>query len=523
MHVLTQGVESLDEYITQFLPARLLAALVPALVLLVVALLDPWTLPVLLFAGPLLVVLLALIGARTRDLTRRREAELAWMSAHFLDLLRGMTTLKLFGRSRDQTATIGAIGRRYGDTMMGVLRTAFQTSLVLEWGATAATALVAIEVSFRLMHGLMPFERALAVLLVTPEFFLPLRQLALKYHAGTAGKAGAERLYALLDTPLPAAPPAPARRPPPAPRPARPALRGRAPGLWRGRAPPWPGSPWTWRRGRRWPWWGPPGPASPPWRASCCASSSRTGARSPWAASPCARSTPRAGGGRWPGCRSTPTCSTARWPTTCAWRSRTPPRRSCVGAARAAHADELIAGLPQGYDTPLGEGGARLSGGQAQRIAIARAFLKADAAGADTRACPPWGAPLLILDEPTSHLDDANEAGIREALERLSERRTVLLISHRPALVAAAHQVAVMAGGRVVQTSLNRPRWDPPRRRPARGGPGHRPAGRGRRGARARVSRSSTGGACSACWRPTGGRRCWPSSWAAPRSAPGWP
>ena len=214
VHVLTQGVESLDEYITQFLPARLLAALVPALVLLVVALLDPWTLPVLLFAGPLLVVLLALIGARTRDLTRRREAELAWMSAHFLDLLRGMTTLKLFGRSRDQTATIGAIGRRYGDTMMGVLRTAFQTSLVLEWGATAATALVAIEVSFRLMHGLMPFERALAVLLVTPEFFLPLRQLALKYHAGTAGKAGAERLYALLDTPLPAASPAPARRAP---------------------------------------------------------------------------------------------------------------------------------------------------------------------------------------------------------------------------------------------------------------------------------------------------------------------
>ena len=139
-----------------------------------------------------------------------------------------------------------------------------------------------------------------------------------------------------------------------------------------------------------------------------------------------------------------------------------------LAAARAAHAHELIAGLPQGFDTPLGEGGARLSGGQAQRIAIARAFLKADAAGAGTRACPPWGAPLLILDEPTSHLDDANEAGIREALERLSERRTVLLISHRPALVAAAHQVAVMAGGRVVRTSLNRPRWEPAPAPPAR-------------------------------------------------------
>ena len=84
---------------------------------------------------------------------------------------------------------------------MEVLRTAFQTSLVMEWAATAATALVALEVSLRLMSGTLPFDRALAVLLLTPEFFLPLRQLALKYHAGATGKAAAERIYAILDSP----------------------------------------------------------------------------------------------------------------------------------------------------------------------------------------------------------------------------------------------------------------------------------------------------------------------------------
>ena len=83
---------------------------------------------------------------------------------------------------------------------MEVLRTAFQTSLVLEWGGTIATALVAVEVSLRLMNGSLPFSRAFAVLIITPEFFLPLRQLAIKYHAGTAGKAAAERIFTILDT-----------------------------------------------------------------------------------------------------------------------------------------------------------------------------------------------------------------------------------------------------------------------------------------------------------------------------------
>src|SRR5262245_43058268 len=201
VHTLGEGVEALDGYIARFRPARALAALVPLVVALVVLAIDPWTVTILLVTGPVLVFLLGLIGRRVRDQTRRRERELGWMSAHFLDVLRGLTTLKLFGRSAEQAETIAAVGRRYGSTTMGVLRTAFQTTLVLEWGATAATALVAIEASVRLMGGELAFGRALAVLLLTPEFFAPIRRLSAEYHAGRAGAAAASRVYAILDEP----------------------------------------------------------------------------------------------------------------------------------------------------------------------------------------------------------------------------------------------------------------------------------------------------------------------------------
>ena len=151
--------------------------------------------PILLITGPVLVLFLALIGRRVRDLTERRERELAWMNAHFLDVLRGLPTLKMFGRSAEQAETIQEVSRRQGSSTMDVLRTAFQTTLVLEWGATAATALVAIETSVRLMAGGLSFERALAVLLLAPEFFLPLRRLSAEYHAGRSGVAAAERIH----------------------------------------------------------------------------------------------------------------------------------------------------------------------------------------------------------------------------------------------------------------------------------------------------------------------------------------
>ncbi len=183
-------------------PARALAVAVPLLVLGAVAVVDPPTVLVLVLTGPVLVLLLAVIGGRARAITERRFAEMRWLSAFFLDMLQGLATLKLFGRSAEQVDTIRDMSRRYGDTTMEVLRTAFQTSLVLEWGGAVAVALVAVEISLRLMDGAIAFDRALAVLIIVPEFFLPLRTLATRYHAGAAGRTAAERIEAILAEPV---------------------------------------------------------------------------------------------------------------------------------------------------------------------------------------------------------------------------------------------------------------------------------------------------------------------------------
>ena len=149
--VVSGGLADVDAYITVFQPARMLAVAVPLLVLAVVLVLDPPTALVLLFTGPILVLLLGFIGGRARAITDRRFAEVRYLGAFFLDMLGGLATLKAFGRSREQVANIASISRQYGDTTMEVLRTAFQTSLVLEWGGAVAVALVAVEISLRLI------------------------------------------------------------------------------------------------------------------------------------------------------------------------------------------------------------------------------------------------------------------------------------------------------------------------------------------------------------------------------------
>ncbi len=439
VHAATTGVEALDEYISQYQPARLLAGLVPALVFIAILLLDPWTLPILLFAGPILLLLLALIGGRAKELTERRFLEMSWMSAHFMDMLQGLPTLKIFGRSREQAATIETIGKHYAGATMDILRTAFQTSLVMEWGATAATALVAIEVSVRLMAGLLPFDIALTVLLLTPEFFLPLRQLAIKYHAGTAGKAAAERIYAILDTPNELS----VKQTPPVPTiqslPSRFDIAFDAVGV-------------TFDAGQRTalrnftleiP------------HGKTVALVGATGAGKTTVANLLMRFVTASSGSITIGETPLEQIDPALWRSRIAWVSQdahlfsgtvaenlhlakaNATQDELVAAAHAAHIHDFIQSLPQGYDTPIGENGARLSGGQRQRLALARAFLR--------------DAPLLILDEITSHLDTVNENLVRSAVARLTHNRTTLVIAHRLALAYDADIVALMQDGRIVE------------------------------------------------------------------------
>ena len=435
VHAAIEGVEALDEYMTAYQPARMLAGLVPIFVLLVILFLDPPTTLILIFTGPILLLLLAFIGSRTKEITEQRFLELSWMSAFFLDMLQGLATLKMFGRSREQIENIHDISQLHGTTSMEVLRTAFQTSLVLEWGGTVATALVAVEVSLRLMSGLLPFNRALAVLIITPEFFLPLRQLAVKYHVGTAGKAAADRIFAILDTPIKQ----PRAQIPRSTVPARSDIC-------------FDGVDFAYAEGQR--------PALQGFtlripHGQTVALVGATGAGKTTVASLLLRFVEPDRGSITIDGAPLSEIDPAAWRARVAWVPQQPhlfhgtlahnlrlaradaSEADLIAAAQAAHLHDFIAQLPQGYDTPIGEQGARLSGGQQQRLAIARAFLK--------------DAPLLILDEATSHLDSTSEAAIQDALDRLMRGRTVLIIAHRLKLVYTSHQVAVLDRGRVIE------------------------------------------------------------------------
>jgi thiol reductant ABC exporter CydD subunit len=444
--VLVGGLEAIEDYVAQYLPTRWLAMIVPLLVLLLVLLLDPWSVLVLLFTGPLLLLLLMVIGGRTRAVSERRFMEMRTLSAFFLDILRGIATLKLFGRSREQVDNLDRVSRRYGDATMDVLRTAFQTSLVLEWGATIAIALVAVEIGLRLLEGTIPYERALAVLLITPEFFLPLRALAVRFHVGTAGKAVIARTFEILDQPAhhdePSARPTGTAA---SPLPARPALT----------APPEIGFDEV--------------VFSYPGRAAAALDEASlqlhpgesvalvgaSGAGKSTMANLLLRFVEPDRGRITVDGRPLETLDRSAWRASVAWVPQRPhlfegsvadnirlarPGASDTAvetAARAANATEFIERLPRGLATPVGEAGARLSGGQRQRLAIARAFLR--------------DAPVLILDEATSHQDQASEAAIADALERLVAGRTVLVIAHRLHLAQRADHIAVLEAGRVLE------------------------------------------------------------------------
>jgi ATP-binding cassette subfamily C protein CydD len=452
-HTLAEGVEALDEYLSEYQMARLLAGPIPLLVLAFVLVLDPITALVLLFAGPMLVLLLAIIGARTRDREQQRFRELGWMSSHFLDMVQGLATLKLFGRSREQVEVIEDVSQQFARSTMQVLQTAFQTSLALEWAAVGATAFVALEVSLRLMHGYIPFDRALTVLLLTPDFFLPVRQLALKYHAGATGKAAARRIFALLD-----ATPSSSRTLEPPARGDRPA------GMTRRDEEVPPGRLDVYLQDVQF----------------CYDDRSEPALQGVTLAIPCSKTTALVGptgAGKTTLARLLlrfiePSSGTIRIGDLPLKSMSPDTARSLVGwvpqhpyffhgtirdnihlarpeagideimaAARAAHAHDFILDLPDGYETPVYEHGMRLSGGQRQRIAIARAFLK--------------GAPILILDEATAHLDAESEALVRHSLLELMRGRTTLIITHRLDMAYGADQIVVMDQGRVVEVGTH--------------------------------------------------------------------
>lgn len=432
---LTRGLAALERWTGTLLPALVSAAVVPPTIVV-------WTLRTDLVSGlvlavtvPIIPVFLVLVGwAAERRASRQWEA-LQRLSSHFLDVLRGLPTLRSFGRADHQVDVIRARSDELRATTMSTLRVAFLSAFVLELFAMLGIATVAVIIGVRLVAGTMALEAALVVLLLAPEAYLPIRRLGEAYHASQEGMQAADRILTLCalrpDRP-------PGRRPAPDPAvvpvrldqvsvgyPGRPvpaldrvdldlepgtltavvgasgAGKSTLAAVVLGLAPWHEGrctvgdvdlaelDPVAWRARIGWV------PQRPALLAGSVADNVRAGSPSPVSA------------------------------------------RALTAALEAAGADRIASVLPDGLATPVGPGGRNLSAGERRRIALARVLAR--------------DPSLVILDEPTSDLDPESEAVLRRTLLDLRGRRTLLLLTHRPALASLADQVVVLDAGRVVE------------------------------------------------------------------------
>jgi ATP-binding cassette subfamily C protein CydD len=419
--IVVDKIEALDGMFARYVPAALFAVVGPVLVLLAVLYADPWAALVLLGCGILVPFGMAVAGIGAAAASRNQFLALTRLQARFLDRVRGIATIVLYGRAEDEANALAAAADELRVRTMRVLRVAFLSSVVLDLAAALALVVLAIHYYVALRTGgpaayqalLFP---AIAVLLLTPEFFMPLRTFSAAYqdrlHATGAAESMAD-LPALPET----VPPEKIRN-----------ITAQ------GVTVSFDNVTLTWDASR--------GPALDGLSFRVAAGETLVLA----GPSGAGKSTVieillgfvRPNGGRvmingmnivdlvpqalsrltaWIGQRPVLFAGTIRENVLFARPEATP--EEVEAAAKAARLDQFTAGLPDGLNTRIGEGGYGLSGGQAQRVAIARAYLK--------------NAPLLLLDEPTAHLDPVTEQEVLESLRRLTVGRTVILASHSSA------------------------------------------------------------------------------------------
>ncbi|MEI7847146.1 MAG: thiol reductant ABC exporter subunit CydD [Chloroflexota bacterium] len=439
-----EGVEALDAYFSQYLPQLILAASIPLTILLLIFPIDILTGIVFLLTAPLVPFFMILIGKSAEALTGRQYASLSRLSAHFYDVLQGLTTLKALGQAKGQAKVIAGVSEQYRSATMQVLRVTFLSALALELLTTLSTAIVAVEIGLRLLYGKLEFLPAFFILVVAPDFYLPLRQLGLKYHSGMSGATAAKRIFEILDTPLPAQATA---------EDATSESGSYLPESFEIRF-----EKVTYQY---------PGRETPAISdLSFCLEHGQltalvgaSGAGKSTIASLLLRFIEPDSGHIQVGKQALGRLQTTDWRKQVAWVPQNPylfhdslaanlrlakPEASeaeLVKACEQAGLMDFIANLPQGFESLVGERGARLSGGQAQRLALARAFLK--------------DASFLLLDEPTSSQDPGLEAELRSSMQRLLQGRTALVIAHRLSTVYQANQILVLEGGRIVETGTH--------------------------------------------------------------------
>ncbi|MFF4712147.1 thiol reductant ABC exporter subunit CydD [Streptomyces eurythermus] len=430
----TRGVDALDDYFSRYLPQLGLAVVVPVAVLARIVTEDWVSAAIIVGTLPLIPLFMVLIGWATQSRMDRQWRLLSRLSGHFLDVVAGLPTLKVFGRAKAQAASIRRITGEYRQATLRTLRIAFLSSFALELLATLSVALVAVTIGMRLVHGDMDLYIGLVILVLAPEAYLPLRQVGAQYHAAAEGLAAAEEIFSVLETPVPVS----GTGAVPAGAVAFEDVSVRYPGRLSDAVT---GVSFRVEPGETVALVGPSGAGKSTLLSVLLGFVRPTGGRV------------RVGGADLAG------LDLEEWRSRIAWVPQRPHLYAGTiaenvrlarpgaddGAVRRALRDagawEFVAALPDGADTVLGEDGAGLSAGQRQRLALARAFL------ADR--------PVLLLDEPTAALDGATEGDVVAAVRRLAAGRTVLLVVHRPALLGVADRVVRLGGADVAEPSVD--------------------------------------------------------------------
>ena len=441
----TRGLDALDSYFARYLPQLVLSGIVPVVVIVCLASVDLLAAATVLITVPLIPFFMVLIGSFTERRRKRRWLALARLSHHFLDVVAGLPTLRVFGQAQAQLGRLEKVTDDYRRESLGTLRVAFLSAFALELAATLSVALVALGVGLSLVDGLTDLRTGLFVIILAPEAYLPLRQLGASFHSSEEGLAAADAAFRIIQAPRSDG-----------------EEGGESAGGGGATASPQPGLPIPDLTGAEIRVEGltvdQPGRAvEAPYRASLVLRPGEVvGVAGP---SGSGKSTlvdvllglRRADEGRivvaTPGGGEVDVASLdrAEWHRRIAWVPQQPYLfpgsigdnvRLAASDATDAEVSSALAAVGLANLDPgasLGEAGSGVSSGQRRRIGVARALLRA--------------APILVLDEPTAGLDEASEAVVLNAVRTAAHRdgRTVLLVAHRPAALAVADRVVTVA------------------------------------------------------------------------------
>ncbi len=432
LNMLTEGIEKIEAYYAQFLPAKMMMTLLPLSILVVVAPLDWLSGLVLVLTAPLIPVFMILIGKGAEAKNQRQWRKLARMSNHFLDVVQGMTTLKIFNAAQREGKMISKISEEYRRDTMGVLRLAFLSSVVLEFFSTVSIALVAVFIGFRLMWGDMDFFPGFFVLLLAPEFYLPLRKMGAAYHARMEAMGAVDKMTEIMGAPVPALGGAQAV-----------SLDGKGINV------SFKDVGFSYDEGRqaleKFSFDIAPGKhvalIGPSGAGKSTIFSLLLGFIAPESGEILING------------KVLSDLDMSAWRSRVSWipqnatlfygtvlenlRLGAPDasQKTVYNLCKKLGINEFIQKLPYGYDAQVGENGYGLSGGQIQRIAIARAFLR--------------DVPLVLMDEPTASLDMETERVLQQAMKELCCGKSVLTIAHRLHTVRMADEIIYMREGKI--------------------------------------------------------------------------